>query len=162
MARPKKGVTFWDRVNAHVVKHENGCHLFNGHLDECGYGRISKDGKLVRVHREIWKLHNPNQEITGVIMHSCDTPNCINPEHLSHGTQADNIADMVEKGRRVTVKGSAQKDAKLSESDIPVIRKMLKDGQSGYSISKKYGVSEQAIRFIKQGKTWKHVPLTED
>lgn len=90
-------------------------------------------------------------------MHSCDTPNCINPEHLRHGTQADNIADMVAKGRRVTVKGSAQKDAKLTESDIPVIRKMLEDGCSGYSISKKYMVSEQAIRFIKQGKTWKHV-----
>ena len=131
MARPEKGVTFWDRVNQHVIYAENGCHLFMGAKDSCGYGRITKDRKLVRVHREVWKLHNPNQEITGVIMHSCDTPNCINPEHLSHGTQADNIADMVEKGRRVTVKGSAQKDAKLSESDIPVIRKMLKDGQIG-------------------------------
>lgn len=157
MARPKKGTTFWDRVKQHVTYSENGCHIFNGHLDECGYGRISKDGKLVRIHREMWKLHNPNQEITGVIMHSCDTTNCVNPEHLSHGTQADNIADMVAKGRRVTVKGSAQKDAKLTEEDIPVIRQMLDDGESGYSISKKYKVSEQAIRFIKQGKTWKHV-----
>lgn len=157
MARPKNGTTFWDRVNQHVVYAENGCHLFKGHIDDCGYGRISKDGKLVRIHREVWKLHNPNQDITGVIMHSCDTPNCINPEHLSHGTQADNIADMVAKGRRVTVKGSAQKDAKLTEADIPVIREMLNSGKSGYSISKKYGVSEQTIRFIKQGKTWKHV-----
>ena len=162
MARPKKGVTFWDRVNAYVVKHENGCHLFNGHLDECGYGRISKDGKLVRVHREIWKLHNPNQEITGVIMHSCDTPNCINPEHLSHGTQADNIADMVEKGRRVTVKGSAQKDAKLTELDIPKIRQRLKYGATYANIARDYFVSETTIRFIDIGKTWKHVPLTED
>jgi len=157
MARPVKGTTFWDRVNAHAEIQLNGCILFKGHLDECGYGRISKDGKLVRVHREVWKLHNVEQEITGVIMHSCDTPNCINPTHLSHGTQADNIADMVAKGRRVTVQGSAQKDAKLNELDIPVIRQMLKEGVSGYAISKKYKVSESAIRFIKQNRTWKHV-----
>jgi hypothetical protein len=157
MARPFKGTTFWDRVNMHVVIDEKGCHLFNGHLDECGYGRISRDGKLVRVHREVWKLHHPDQEITGVIMHSCDTPNCVNPEHLSHGTQADNIADMVAKGRRVTVKGSAQKDSKLTEADIPVIRNMLATGVTGYRISKIYKVSEQVIRNIKQGKNWTHV-----
>jgi len=157
MARPYKNITFWDRVNMHVVIDENGCHLFNGHLDECGYGRISRDGKLVRVHREVWKLHHSDQEITGVIMHSCDTPNCVNPDHLSHGTQADNIADMVAKGRRVTVKGSAQKDAKLTEADIPVIRNMLATGVTGYRISKIYKVSEQVIRNIKQGKNWTHV-----
>jgi hypothetical protein len=157
MARPKLGVTFWDRVNQYVQISSTGCHLFNGHLDECGYGRITKDGKLVRVHREMWKQHNPNKEITGVIMHTCDTPNCVNPAHLVHGTQAENIADMVAKGRRVTVKGSAQKDAKLIESDIPVIRTLLASGVSGYRISKQFKVSEQTIRFIKQGKTWKHV-----
>jgi DNA-binding NarL/FixJ family response regulator len=105
----------------------------------------------------MWKQHNPNKEITGVIMHTCDTPNCVNPAHLVHGTQAENIADMVAKGRRVTVKGSAQKDAKLTESDIPVIRTLLASGVSGYRISKQFKVSEQTIRFIKQGKTWKHV-----
>lgn len=157
MARPKLGVTFWDRVNQYVQISSTGCHLFNGHLDECGYGRITKDGKLVRVHREMWKQHNPNEEISGVIMHTCDTPNCVNPAHLVHGTQAENIADMVAKGRRVTVKGSAQKDAKLTESDISVIRTLLASGVSGYRISKQFKVSEQTIRFIKQGKTWKHV-----
>jgi hypothetical protein len=157
MARPVKGTTFWDRVIAHTELQKNGCLLFKGHLDECGYGRISRDGKLVRVHREVWKLNNPDQEITGVIMHTCDTPNCINSEHLKHGTVADNVADMVAKGRRVTVKGTAQKDAKLTELDIPIIRQLLKDGKSGYAISKMYNVSESAIRFVKQNKTWKHV-----
>lgn len=155
MARPFKGTTFWDRVWAHTEK-QGDCLLFKGHTDDCGYGRISKDGKLVRIHREVWKHHNPGVEITGVIMHSCDNPSCVNIDHLSHGTQAENIADMVAKGRRVVVQGSKQHDAKLTESDIPVIRQMLADGISGYRISKIYKVSEQAIRFIKQGRTWKH------
>ena len=157
MARPKKGVTFWDRVNAYVVKHENGCHLFNGHLDECGYGRISKDGKLVRVHREIWKLHNFNQEITGVIMHSCDTPNCINPEHLSHGTQADNVLDMREKGRGRYLSGSQQSQAKLDEEKVKVIREKLEIGVTCARLARDFNVSEAAIRNIKMGRRWTHV-----
>lgn len=157
MARPKKGVTFWDRVFGNAELNENGCLIFKGHKDECGYGRISKGDKLVRVHREVWMLHHPNQEITGVIMHSCDNPSCINIDHLSHGTQADNIADMVSKGRRVTVKGSNQPDAKLTESDIPKIRELLKLGVTTAKISRDFNVSESCIRNINKGRTWTHV-----
>lgn len=157
MARPIKGQTFWDRVwlNAKVL--ENGCVEFTGHKDECGYGRISKEGKLVRVHREVYKYLHPDEEITGVIMHSCDNPACINWEHLSHGTQAENIADMVAKGRRVTVKGSNQRDAKLHENDIPDIRFLLNQGISCEKIGKSYDVSPEAIRAIKKFRTWNHV-----
>jgi hypothetical protein len=161
MARPIKGTTFWDRVNQNSVPQENGCILFIGSKDDCGYARISKDGKLVRVHREVWKKHNPDKEITGVIMHSCDNPSCINPAHLSHGTQADNIADMVAKGRRVVLKGSNQRDAKLHESQIPEIRNMLLSGKSPEKIAPLYKVTPAAIRSIAQGKTWTHVPMED-
>lgn len=161
MARPVNGITFWERIGKQTKHLENGCIVFTGHKDACGYGRVSRDGKLVRVHREVWKKHNPDKEITGVIMHSCDNPACINPDHLSHGTQADNVADMVAKGRRVTVKGSNQHDAKLTEADIPEIRSMLLDGKSCPKIAMKYGVSEEAIRAIKKGRTWTHVPLAD-
>ena len=159
MGRPKKGVTFWDRVEMQTVQQENGCMVFTGHKDDCGYGRISKNDKLVRVHREVWKKHNPDKEITGVIMHSCDNPACINPDHLSHGTQAENVADMVAKGRRVTVKGSKQRDAKLTEADIPKIRELIANPRVYmYKIAEMYGVSETVIRNIRNGKNWTHVP----
>jgi len=159
MGRPKKGTTFWDRVEMQTVQQENGCMVFTGHKDDCGYGRITKDGKLVRIHREVWKLHNPAMEITGVIMHSCDNPACVNPAHLSHGTQADNIADMVAKGRRVTLKGSRQHDAKLTEADIPKIRELAADPKVPmYKIAAMYGVSDTVIRNIRNGKNWGHVP----
>lgn len=146
-----------DRILRHVEEHENGCHLFMGHRNEDGYGRIGSGKSLVFVHREMFKEHNPEIEMTGVIMHTCDTPNCVNPAHLVHGTQAENIADMVAKGRRVTVKGSAQKDAKLTESDIPVIRQRLEYGATYARIARDYAVSETTIRFIDIGRTWKHV-----
>lgn len=156
MARPYRHETFWDRVEKHVVIADNGCHLFMGCRNHCGYGRINKDGKNVFVHREMFKKHNPGVDVTGVIMHTCDTPNCINPEHLKHGSVADNVADMVEKGRRVTVKGSNQPDAKLHESMIPDIRKRLATNESCTTIAKDYGVSDAAIRSIEKGRTWKH------
>lgn len=161
MARPKKGTTFWDRVRTQTEHLENGCVIFTGHKDDCGYGRISKDGKLVRVHREVWKQNNPGKEITGVIMHSCDNPACINPDHLSHGTQAENIADMVAKGRRVVVQGSKQPDAKLHESQIPEIRRMILADMAYEKIGQKYGVTHGAIRAIATGKTWTHVPMED-
>jgi len=157
MARPYKGTSFWDRVwsNARVL--ENGCVEFIGHKNECGYGRIQKDGKLVMVHREVYKALNPDEELSGVVMHSCDNPACINWEHLSHGTQADNIADMVSKGRRVVVQGSKQASSKLKESDIPTIRLQLRNGHSCYALAKIYGVSETMVRNIRDNKNWSHV-----
>ena len=157
MARPFRHETFWDRVEKHVNIDENGCHLFTGCLNHDGYGRIGKDGKNVYVHREVFRKHNPEIEMTGVIMHSCDTPNCVNPEHLKHGTVADNIADMVAKGRRVTVKGSNQPDAKLHEDDIPAIRLRLQTNESCTTIGRDYNVSDSAIRSIEKGRTWTHV-----
>lgn len=156
MARPVKGTTFWDRVWSNAEVLDNGCVVFNGHRDECGYGRISKDGKLVRIHREVYKYLHPDEAINGVIMHSCDNPACINWEHLSHGTQAENIADMESKGRRIVLKGSEQKQAKLKESDIPNIRLLLRNGYSCSQIAKQYDVSEGAIQQIKSGRRWKH------
>ena len=156
MARPKKGTTFWDRVWNNTEK-LGDCIIFTGHKDECGYGRISRDGKLVRVHREVWLHHNPDQKIDGVIMHSCDNPACINIAHLSHGTQADNIADMVSKGRRVTLTGTKQSQAKLTEKDIPVIRELLNLGVTVVKIAKKFNVSEGAIHNVKHRRRWTHV-----
>jgi transposase len=161
MARPIKGTTFWDRVNTQLQYLENGCIVFTGHKNGDGYGRITKDGKLVYVHREVWKKHNPDKEITGVIMHSCDNPACVNPDHLSHGTQADNVADMVAKGRRVVVQGSKQSDAKLNESQIPEIRKLILSGMAYEKIGDMFGVTHAAIRAIAVGRTWTHVPMED-
>ena len=156
MARPKAGVTFWDRVYKNTIISDSGCHQFIGHKDECGYGRIYKDGKLVRVHREVWKLHNPGKEIEGVIMHSCDNPGCINPDHLSHGTQNDNIKDMQKKGRGARMRGTQQTQAKLKEELIPIIRERLSNGEGCAAISRDYGVSDAAIRRIKFNRGWVH------
>lgn len=77
-------------------------------------------------------------------------------ENLAWGTPADNLADAIR--NRVHSFGSRQGRAKLSEADIPVIRKMIAEGSKPTAIAGLFGVSHAAIYFVAQGKTWSHVP----
>lgn len=82
-----------------------------------GYGRLSFGGTLYLAHRLMafaagvitWdQLHAGN-----VVMHICDNPACINPEHLKLGTQTENIADRSRKGR--TAKHLDRRDPKTGK-----------------------------------------------
>ena len=67
--------------------------------DKDQYGIVRRNGKTMRAHRAMW------EEIVGpipdgmVLLHSCDNPSCVRISHLSVGTQADNVKDMIQKGR---------------------------------------------------------------
>lgn len=157
MARPLKGMTFWDRVYSQVER-VGECLLFTGCKDDCGYGRINRDGNLVRIHRAVWERDNGPIPVDKVIMHACDNPACIEPNHLSAGTQAENIKDMDAKNRRITLIGVAQGMAKLCDHDIPIIRHWISDGYATSLIAKAFGVSDGAIQHVKKGRRWTHVP----
>ena len=91
------------------------------------------------------------------VCHTCDTPPCVNPEHLFLGTQKDNILDAVRKGRmdRLNkIKGSKHYRAKLTEVQVKAI---LKDTRLHRKIAEDYNIDKSQISRIKRGKTWKHV-----
>lgn len=75
-----------------------------------------------------------------VVMHSCDNPSCVNPAHLSYGTQRDNVIDMTSKGRH----GSQ----KLSEDDYTNIKRLRESGVSVTDISTRFECSESHIYHI--------------
>lgn len=81
---------------------ESGCHEYTGYINRLGYGDIVFKGETWKVHRLLWVcLHGPIPRWPdGVIIHSCDNRKCINPAHLSLGTQKENIIDGVQKGRQ--------------------------------------------------------------
>lgn len=83
---------------------ESGCHEYTGYIGPSGYGDIIFKTQRWKVHRLYWiLLHGPIPRWPhAVVIHSCDNRKCINPEHLSLGTQQDNIRDCVTKGRQAS------------------------------------------------------------
>lgn len=75
------------------------CWLFTGCVNNNGYGQIRHNGKTMLAHRVAYELIT-GVEPVGVLLHSCDTPLCCNPEHLTVGTQHENLQDMRNKGAR--------------------------------------------------------------
>lgn len=94
-----------------------------------------------------------------VVMHRCDEPRCANPEHLSVGTQAENLADAWRKGRlRGSVgRGEQHQQARLTVGDVLVIRRLAAEGFSQRDIARQYGVHQSAISRVISGKRWGHV-----
>jgi hypothetical protein len=94
------------------------------------------------------------------VLHKCDNPLCVRPDHLFLGSKTDNNRDCHEKNRYrgCAPKGSRHPKSKLAESDIPKIRAMLKAGKPVVEVAKHFGMSRSMIGFIRAGKNWAHVP----
>ena len=116
-----------------------GCWEWQGAKNDKGYGQVwdKESRKVVYCHRTM-----ANAPKGSVVLHSCDNPICCNPEHLKVGTQAENQADMAAKGR-------AHRGYKLSDESVLEIEA---SSESGVSLAKRYGVSQQTICDIRKGR----------
>ncbi len=90
--------------------------------------------------------------------HDCDNRACINPAHLFPGTQADNIADAVSKGRMA--RGTRHGKAKLAPDTIHEIRRRHEAGTPTLRLARDLGLARSTVRGVIAGRTWGH--LTAD
>lgn len=126
------------------------CWVWAGTRDAAGYGKIKIGGRMFRAHRVSYQLFKG--EIGDYdVLHKCDNPSCINPEHLSLGTHGDNMRDMISKGRRNT-KGEKASAAKITNKQAEKIRY---DKRSGAVIAAEYGVTKSTINKIRRGATFR-------
>jgi hypothetical protein len=93
------------------------------------------------------------------VMHRCDNPICVNPEHLQLGTHADNMADMKRKGRARGHRGEAHPMAKLTEAQVIEIRRRYIPRVVGTpQLAKEFGVDTAMVQRIVTRKAWRHLP----
>lgn len=137
-----------------------GCWLWLGKTDKDGYGclglpPLGDPNRDPRVHRAAYKIYVGPIPENLIVCHSCDVPRCFNPEHLFLGTQADNVADRVRKGRSRFAKGEDY-NRKLKNEDVLEIRR-LHGIEYQSSIAKKFGIAESMVSFIWNRKRWAHI-----
>lgn len=87
-----------DRIFRHL-EWQGDCLIWTGAVNNKGYGTIGRRDRGTRLVHRIVLWEHEGIEDGQVCLHSCDTPRCCNPEHLSAGTQADNIRESIERGR---------------------------------------------------------------
>lgn len=147
-----KAMADWDRFNRKVSRGPR-CHLWLAAKDTDGYGKFYLERRIFKAHRAAWyfAFGMPEQY---EVMHTCDTPACVNPAHLRVGTHKENIDDMVQKRRHASAnqRGANNPNARLTQEDIHEIRAW--DATCRY-LGRIYNVHYSVISKIKSGATWR-------
>jgi hypothetical protein len=134
---------FWSYV---VKDGPEDCWLWTGALDRWGYGVGRANRRWALAHRVAFALANGEIPPGALVLHACDMPACVNAAHLRLGTNADNMRDMVAKGRGAGRKLDAEKVREIRTSRL-----------SQGALARKLGVGRHAIRKVLSGRTWAHV-----
>lgn len=112
-------------------------------VNDGGYPVIYREGKKLKLSRVMYEAKFGPIPEGMVVRHRCDNPRCINPDHLEIGTQADNMADKIERGRQPS--GSAHHNAILSDTDRIEAKRLRESGMTILAIAEKFGVSYSVI-----------------
>lgn len=153
-------------IAAVKVDDVSGCWVWQKWKDKDGYGMFRKQNSgAERAHRWAWQHYRGEipaaNEWGGTlhVLHRCDNPSCVNPDHLYLGTNKDNVRDKMLRGRHFVVSGERHPDAKITEQDVLAIRASDKPYAT---LASEYGVAESTIGSIKQRKSWRHLLRQDD
>lgn len=158
MPKPKKSLEerFWQKVNK-----TEACWLWTASTHEFGYGVIGcpdRPGRTLRAHRVSWEWAHGEIPKGLLVLHKCDVPACVNPDHLFLGTHKDNSDDKVSKGRQAKIgngRGEESPNSKLTWEKVRDIRKRSESGETQRSIAARYGIDKSNVAAIIRKKTWK-------
>jgi hypothetical protein len=151
----KAGPNFpWERT----TPGPGGCMLWTGCRFKDGYGQIRRFGRNLRAHRFSYEKSFGPIGDSLCVLHRCDVPACVNPEHLFLGTNQENMDDKVAKGRACNRRrGETNSDAKLTSADVRFIRSAVSGGITLRRIADAYQMSHQHISDIVTGKRWAYL-----
>jgi hypothetical protein len=143
---------FWEGVRK--LPGEDACWLWTrGKRGSNGYGNFKVDGKSTGTHIFSFELHN-GRKPNGLVMHTCNEPACVRPEHLVEGTCKQNLEYAASLGRMAH--GSRNGSAKLDEQQArDIFVRYEAGGTSQQSLADEYKVSQPVVSEIVRGLKWK-------
>jgi HNH endonuclease len=154
---------FWSKV-----KKTNSCWLWIGNHYHGWYGRVRICGRSEGTHRAAWILTYGPVPDGMWVLHKCDNPLCVRPNHLFLGTSKDNVADCVAKDRQFRGKrdnaylwkrGEDHHSHKLIEADVRELRRLWESGEvsNKTALARRFGVDPSTVRSVLNRTNWAHV-----
>ena len=145
-----------------IVGNQSECWPWTGSVMKIGWhGQWrNADGKIEPTHRAAWRLFKSQIPQGSHVLHRCDNPQCVRPEHLFVGTRHDNMQDMERKVRCRHPRGAEHGNAKLTDDQVREVMQLRKTGLSFAKIGELFGVRGSQIHMIAKGAAWRHVVLT--
>lgn len=141
------------RFEAKFIPEPNsGCWLWTAAANKRGYGHFGVNGEVRDAHRVSYELYVGPIGDGLSVLHRCDIPSCVRPDHLFLGTQKENLEDMTVKGRRRTAKGEERRSSKLTAT---IAEKIRADKRTHREIAVAFGISKSQVGAIRLGLYWK-------
>ena len=140
---------FMELFNSYIRRDVDGCWEWIGGKDALGYGRICYMGQEVLSHRQAYLLFVGEVPSDSFVLHSCDNPACVRPDHLRLGTHLDNMVDKIVRGRAAK---------KLTPEVVwQIISAVEIEGLSFRRAARRFGLNKLTISKIVRGENWSHV-----
>lgn len=134
------------------------CWVWTGAKTSKGYGGLQEGGrgsKMLLAHRVSYEIHKGPLADGMLVLHSCDNPSCVNPDHLRAGTQSENIKEAFSKGRKYAPKASGDDNPKSKITAVQVAFIKANPAIPHTELARLFGVSPNCIRGVRIGRTWK-------
>jgi hypothetical protein len=119
----------------------SGCWLWTNALNLDGYGKFHFELKRSSAHRASWEIHRGPIPNGLQVLHKCDVPCCVNPDHLFLGTPKDNAQDCIKKGRRGKVSREVAEEIRNSTETLA-------------KLAAKFGLREDRALALKEGRRY--------
>lgn len=139
-------------IDLYVPDQATGCFLWQGAADPNGYGRFRIRGRTVLAHRFSYESAHGSLPDAPLLRHRCDTPRCVNPDHLEPGDHFDNAQDMVARGN--VLRGERANSVRLTEAQVRQIRATRRTDREW---AEEFRVDRKTISAVRRHLTWTHV-----
>lgn len=137
-----------------AIEKTDSCWLWRGPFNRAGYGKTRYKQAHITAHRLSWLLFRGAIPDGQWVLHKCDNPKCVNPDHLFLGNAQANVDDMIDKGRKVVATGERHGNAKLTKQMVQEIRTST---DTNAKLARALGLAPSCISKVRNGRAWRSI-----